>query len=115
MLLNIFLNLDKQFSSQLSLSMSVTILTGSLNQNDLNIFLQTSHLTPIVDLTYSANKHRSQFSKGTFTPSMIICHVDIWLRLECAGVWNRSTMGIFCAANTGLGTELTALRIDNFP
>lgn len=76
-----------------------------------------SHLTLIGDLTYSANKHRSQFSKGTFTPNIITCHVDIWLRLEYAGVWNRSRMGIFCAANTGLGTgaELTALKIDDLP
>lgn len=74
------------------------------------------HLTLTADLTYSANKHRS-FSKGTFTPNTVICLVDIWLRLEYAGFWNRSTMGIFCAANTGLGTgaEMTALKIDDSP
>lgn len=73
------------------------------------------HFTLKADLTYSANKHRSQFSRGTFAPNMIICHVNIWLRLECTGVWNKSRMGIFCAANTGLGTDLTALKIDHLP
>lgn len=73
------------------------------------------HLTLKADLTYFANKHKFQFSKGTFTHNMIICHVDIWLRLEWAGVWSKSRMGIFCAANTGPGTELPALKIDDLP
>lgn len=40
------------------------------------------HLTLKADLTYFANKHKFQFSKGTFTHNMVICHVDVWLRLE---------------------------------
>lgn len=50
------------------------------------------HLTLMADPTCSANKHRSQFSKETFTPNIIIYHVDIWLRFEHAGCWERSRM-----------------------
>lgn len=68
------------------------------------------HLTLIADPTCSANKHRSQFSKGTSTPNIIIYHVDIWLGFEYTGYWERRRMGFLCAVTAA---EWTALKTDD--